>query len=667
VDWTLRDPARGWLGGVPLEARLAELTKTGMSTVDALLHLLEWAIRRRPSDEVELVRDAIEPYVPEMAPDVVGDLRWLHGFAALRSGRYFQALTVLSPLSQFDRLVQRPLGPHERGPQVLASVLVAQIFRELGAHTTAGDEADRGLAWLGDLGATDYRSCAVTAERMWKGAHLVGFELEVGLAEDALAISDLDGARTHATAARRWLPPRALDTTGDDTVPWRHRVMLLLLWSKLSLLRGYRTATVRSADLALGIAERHQSLPDMARCWYQRGLALLGAPFDPVRYLLKPGHREPGYPRQRFGTWLGLAAATAETAGMPELASTTHLTLGALFAPHDHGLMRLHIGRALDMADRVGAELPPELVPWWELSRMAKIRLAHLIVHHENLWTGDRAAGSASPVPDREESEEAPPMAGTDDIPASPTLERELRTTLHQLGYALADETGTGAVITPAEDQPGLLVGWRPAPELGKTEALLSSGLVMKNLAQILDTLGFLARRYETDPARLIVKGTYSPMLDADDEDDGDRAARWYDSETAARQVHLGWLADTRVYDVAEARYGLAGHPLRDLVVRILIALDQAGLPLQVDWPNDGFGSDISLAVFPHDTDGSYAMVSWEPGGSSGEYQREVFRAASRALIERVLNAAGIVTNGHLTDGSVYVFEKVQQLSAQPS
>lgn len=644
-----------------------------MSRVDALLHLLEWAIRRRPLDEVELVRHAVEQHAPDMEPDVIGDLRWLQGFAALRAGQYSRALAVLSPLSQFDQLVDRPLGPHERGPQVLASVLVAQIFRELGARSAAGDEARRGLDWLGDLGATDYPSCSGAAGQTWKGAHLVGFELEIGLAEDAIVDDDLGRAHEHAVAARRWLPRRALDRHGDSPVPWRHRIMLLLLWSKLSLARGRRTATVRSADLALRIAEENQALPDIARCWYQRGLAALGAPFDPVRYLLDPRSRQSLYPREKFSSSLGLAAATAELAGMPDLASAAHLTLGALLAPHDHDLMRLHIDRALQMADHIGRELQPELVPWWELSRMARVRLAHVVAHHDQTWAGrmisadSESADSESSAVDRDETEETQSMSGCEEFPVPPDLEAELRTAFHQLGYALADETGTGAVITAADDETGFVVGWQAAPELGKIEASVSARLVMKQLTHILDTLGFLVRRYERDPARLIIKGTYSPMLDADDEDGDDRATRWYDSEARARHAELGWLADTRVYDVAGTRHGVVGHPLRNLVVRILIALDQAGLPLQVDWPNDGFGSDISMSVCPHATDGSYVMVSWESENPSDEYQRAVFCTAARTLIERVLNAAGIITNGHLVDGSVYVFGRVQQRETEPT
>ncbi|MGQ0778547.1 MAG: hypothetical protein ACT4NY_29740 [Pseudonocardiales bacterium] len=682
MDRAQPNTARAWLAGAPLDARLAELTEAGLSQVDALLHLLEWTIRRRPADEVKLLRSAVEPYVADMALDVLSDLRWLQAFAALRTGYYAHALAVLAPLSQFDRLVDRPLGPHERGPQVLASVLVAQVLRELGARTSAGDEARRALGWIGDLGATDFTSCSVTAEQLWRGTHLLGFELEVGLAEDALEAGDLSRARRHAVAARRWLPRRALDTDPNgggprgsgphgggshNTVPWHHRVTLLLLWSKLSLARGWSRAAVRNAEFALKLAQRNQAVPDIARCWYQHGLALLGAPFDPIQYLLDFESRQSVHRPTRFSSF-GLAAATAETAGMVELACAAHLNLGVLFAPHDRKMTLLHIGRAMVLANQIATALAPELVPWWELSRMARLRLVHAIVHDvaagHQLWAPATTTLSAA---DRNENEETQPMQGLDDIPQPPDLEGELRAALRRLGYALADETGVGAVITPADDQVGLVIGWKSSTDLSTIQASTSSGLVMKGLGRLLDTLGFLARRYERDPDRLIVKGTYSPMLDADDDDDGERAGRWYDSETQARHVQLGWLADTRVYDVAEARHGVAGHPLRDIVVRILVALDDAGLPLQIDWPNDGFGDDISIAIFPHETDGSYVMVSWEPSGSDSEYQREVFRSASRSLIERVLNAAGIVTNGHVTDGSVYVFARVQKLSSQPT
>ncbi len=691
MDRAQPNTARVWIGGAPLDVRLAELTEAGLSRVDALLHLLEWAIRRRPADEVKLLRSAVEPDVPDMALDVLSDLRWLQGFAALRTGSYAQALSVLAPLSQFNRLVDRPLGPHERGPQVLASILIAQVLRELGARTAASDEAGRALDWIGDLGATDFTSCSVTAGQLWQGAHLLGFELEVGLAEDALAAGDLGRARSHAVVARRWLPRRALDSGPNGggphvagshvagshiagshiIVPWHHRVtLLLLLWSKLSLARGWNRAAVRSAEFALRLAQRHQALPDLARCWYQHGLALVGASFDPVRYLLDFDSRRPVHRPVRCLSSFGMAAATAETAGMVGLASVAHLNLGALFAPRDRKMTLLHIDRAVSLAAQIAVALTPDLVPWWELSRMRMLRLAHAIVHDvpadHQLWVRAPTTPSAA---DRDENEETQPMQGLEDIPQPADLEGELCEALHRLGYALADETGVGAVITPADGQVGLVIGWQSSPDLSTIQASVSSELVMKGLGRVLDSLGFLTRRYERDPDRLIVKGTYAPLLDADDDDDGDRAGRWYDSETHARHVQLGWLADTRVYDVAGMRHGLAGHPLRDLVVRILVALDGAGLPLQVDWPNDGFGEDIGLAVFPHETDGSYVMVSWDlsGGGGGGEYQREVFRSASRTLIERVLNAAGIVTNGHVTDGSVYVFAKVQELSSQPT
>ncbi|HEU0088577.1 MAG TPA: hypothetical protein VFQ77_13190 [Pseudonocardiaceae bacterium] len=667
LEWP--NPERVWVGGMPLDARLAELAEAGMSRVDALLHLLEWAIRRRPVEEVELLRSAIGPEVAGMPLDVLSDLRWLQGFAALRTGCYAHALTVLAPLSQFDRFVDRPLGPQERGPQVLAAVLVAQVFRELGARSAAEQEATRALEWLGDLGATDFESCSATAGQVWKGGHLLGFELEVGLAEDALTDGDLAGARRHAVAARRWLPRRALDTARHGRVPWQHQVTLLLLWSKLSLARGWRTATVRSAEFARQLAARHQALPELARCWYQHGLAVLGTPFDPTQYLLDPGGRQP-HRAMLFRMPLGLAAAMAESAGMPELACRAHLHLGALLAPHDRKLALLHIDRAMRLADRIAAELPPELVDWWELSRMAKLRLVHIIAHDvasgPQLWQGAATEGAEPPALDQDENEGIQPMQGIDDLPQPPELEGELRAALHQVGYALADETGAGAVIEPAADQPGLVVGWQPGPALDRVQSTISAMLVMKELSRVLETMGFLARRYEADPSRLIVKGTFA-MLEADDEDDGDRAVRWYDSETEARRVQLGWLADTRVYDVAEMRQGVAGHPLRDLVVRILIALDSAGLPLQVDLPNDGFSTDIDLTVYPHARDGSYVVLSWEPAGDIDEYQREVFREGTRALIERVLNAAGIVTNGQVTDGSVYVFGKAQELAAEPT
>ncbi|MFN2496516.1 MAG: hypothetical protein ABR608_11515 [Pseudonocardiaceae bacterium] len=669
MDRASPETERVWLGGAPLDVRLSELAEAGLSRVDALLHLLEWAIRRRPLEEVELLRCAIDRHVADMPLDVLSDLRWLEGFAALRTARYAHALAVLAPLSQFDRFLDRPLGPHERGPQVLAAVLVTQVYRELGARSAADEETSRALDWFGDLGATDYASCSITAGQLWKGAYLIGFELAVGLAEDALADGDLDRARKHAVSARRWLPRRALGR--HATVPWQDQITLLLLWSKLALARGWRSTAVRSAELALRLAERHQALPEVARCWYQHGLAILGAPFDPVQYLLDPDGRQSGHRSLRFSSSLGLAAAMAESAGMVELACAAHLNLGALFAPHDRELTLLHIDRAMPIADRIATELPPELVPWWELSRLAKLRLAHIIVHDvpsdHQLWgAGTMAADFEPSAPDRDENEEIQPMQGIDDLPQPPDLEGELRAALHQVGYAIADETGTGAVIAPAADQVGLVVGWQPSPALDKVPASICSGLVMKELAQVLEALGFLARRYEGDPGRLIVKGTYS-MLEADDEDDGDRAVRWYDSETEARHVQLGWLADTRVYDVAGRRHGVAGHPLRDLVVRILIALERAGLPLQVDWPNDGLGTDINVAVFPHETDGSYVTVSWEPGYAMGEYQREMFRGGARALIERVLNAAGIVTNGNVIDGTVYVFGKAQERSAARS
>ncbi len=672
MDRAQPNPARAWLGGAPLDARIAELTAAGMSHVDALMHLLEWALRRRPLGDVELMWGAVEPYVPDMPLDVLSDLRWLQGYAALRTGHYAQALAVLAPLSHFDLLLDRPLGPHERGPQVLASVLIAKAFRDVGARSAAGEEAGRALGWLGDLGATDFASCSVTAGPMWQGAHLIGFELEVGLAEDALADGDVASAGRHAVAARRWLPRRALDSSPAATVPWPDRITLLLLWSKLSLARGRRTATVRSAMSALRLAGRHQALPDLARCWYQHGLAMLGAPFDPVRYLLDPGSRGPIHRPTTFRYSFGRAAATAETAGMAELACAAHLNLGALFAPHDRELTTFHLDRAMDMADRVSGELSPELVPWWELSRMVKLRLAHAVVHDvpndHQLWGGATSTADSEPsAPDPDENEEAQAMQGPEDIPQPPDLNGELRAALRQVGYALADETGTGAVIIPADDQAGLIVGWQCSPELGTTQAASSAGLLMKELARVLEALGFMARPYERDPGRLIVKGTYTPMLDADEEDDGDRAILWYRSETRARHVQLGWLADTRVYDVAAMNHGLAKHPLRDLVVRILVALDDAGLPLQVDWPNEGVGADIDMAVFPHDTDGSYVMVSWEPAGNIGEYRREVFREGARGLVERVLNAAGIVTNGNVTDGSIYVFAKPQDPSAEPT
>lgn len=643
-----------------MEAHLAEMADAGMSRTDALLHLVEWAIRGRPRDEVEQLLEQAEGHQQAMAPEQLGDLRWLQAFAALRAGRYAETLVLVVPLSRFDLALDRVLGPHERGPQVLASVLIAQAYRELGARAAAVDEASRALDWLGDLGATDFASCAASAGQVWKGAHLLGFELAAGLAEDTLAEGDLDQARAHVVAARRWLPRRAL-REGTSGVAWWHRITLLLLWSKLSLARGWGAAAASTAERALALATRYQALPYVARCWYQRGLALLGAPFDPVRYALDALDLDGGPPLPQ--TWvvsqpLAAAAVTAETAGMAELACAAHLTLAAVFTPHDRQQALVHLDRAVHLAEDINDGLPLELGMWWELSRMTPLRLADIAVRH--------VEHNQPPPPDDVSALDAAvpqghgvgqPMPRFDDVPQPPDLEAELRDALRHAGYALADETGAGAVIAaPRDGRVGLVVRWQVSSALDEVEASLSAGLIMKQLATVLDALGFLARPDEREPGRLLIEGTYSPMLGADDADGGDRATRWCDRETQGRHAQLGWLADAKIYDAATTRPGIAGHPLRDLVVRVLVTLDGAGLPLQVDTPDDGAGGDIGVSLRPHAIHGSVIAVSWEPSwGNTTDYQRQVFRAASRALIERILNAAGIVTNGRLTDGAVYV------------
>lgn len=352
------------LAGLPLAEHVVRLTRGGLCELDALVKLLEWAIYCRPQSEVEGLLDVIAPFLDDVGAEVTGDVRWLQAAAAVRSGRFGLAIAALAPFHAMEVMLGRPLESHERGPQVLAAPLVADIERELGRPEVAAAVADQALGWIADLGVTDPRSYRTARGQQWRGLHVISCELRLGLASDAVAMGDLDRARDELGAARSWLPD------GARSFPqpwWRQRVELLLVRARLASARGDTRSAVRDTRAAVRIASLHHGLPYVVRSLYHLGVAELRVPFDVVGTLLDR-HLEVREEHRRDALrTLYRAAYDAGEVGLPAIEWRTRLALCALLTPDDPQRAELQFCKAKQLAAGIAEELPGECRTIWQV------------------------------------------------------------------------------------------------------------------------------------------------------------------------------------------------------------------------------------------------------------------------------------------------------------
>lgn len=145
---------------------------------------------------------------------------WLLGLCRIAVGLYGQALEGLE--------------------QACADVSAPDAYRSLAASATADIHRQ-----LGRAGAA--REWDLAALDMAEGSPEAHFEAQVGLAADAVALSDPDAALEALD--------RAEALVAENPVWWRQRVRLEWTRSEVDLLRGDPGAARAAADRALDIAE----------------------------------------------------------------------------------------------------------------------------------------------------------------------------------------------------------------------------------------------------------------------------------------------------------------------------------------------------------------------------------------------------------------------------
>lgn len=234
--------------------------------------------------------------------------RWLLGVALGARGRYGQAFAVVAEVTP------------ESAYRVKIHVLRASLLRQLGCHDLALPEDRLGLA------AAESPPDVV--------------EANIGLAADAVGAHDGSTAQRHLDPARE-----ILDSSGPQSLWWRHRVRYLWVATEIHLLAGERQAARRSAAQAVSHARaagapRHlaKSLLFLAVSEADRGQAL--------RYL---------HECVRLCDGLGL-----DPIGLP-----AHGVLAERLGTLDPAAWH-HLGAARSAAGRIRAGLPQDLRRRWD-------------------------------------------------------------------------------------------------------------------------------------------------------------------------------------------------------------------------------------------------------------------------------------------------------------
>jgi len=269
----------------------------------------------RPAAAVGVLEQAV---VLAQSQGLVAEVAWLLGVALGASGRYGDALTVLSPLVASGS--EQGASPECRLFAALSGSTVASIHRQLGRHAVARD--------------ADLAALALN------GSGEVGFDALLGLASDAIGLDEGDEAVERLAQASVALP------AGDEQW-WRQRVRCGWATAELALLEG------RTDDAAAHAAAAVQRAEDAgAPRHVAKGLLLLGLAE------VSGGHDE------AVGT-LRRSAAVAEPLAVLPVLWPVHALLGALLADTDRveSDRRSRTARAAVLA--IAGDLPPAVRTAW--------------------------------------------------------------------------------------------------------------------------------------------------------------------------------------------------------------------------------------------------------------------------------------------------------------
>ncbi len=291
---------------------------------DELGHLLAQGERAAfhgpPGKAVDALSRAVEVAHATGQTDASTAALWLLGVSLGACGRYGSALTTLTPVLEAGEAAS---GGSARLFGALAGASLGSVRRQLGRHAEARDADERGLKLADSTGEA-------------------AFACLLGLAADAVGLTDSTVAHEHADAAAELLPDR-------PTEWWRQRVRYDWVRTEIALLDEDAESAVESAESAVERAERARAPRHVAKSLLFLGVA------------------------QIQNTDLGGVAALRRAATLAEglaalpLVWPSRALLGALLADTDPAESAASLGAARSAVLAIAGDLPPDVREAWLL------------------------------------------------------------------------------------------------------------------------------------------------------------------------------------------------------------------------------------------------------------------------------------------------------------
>ena len=275
------------------------------------------AFHGRPAAGVAPLQQAVEAAHAAGRDDEATAAAWLLGVALGAAGRYGSALAVLEPLAEraaVDQAARRLFAS-------LAASTAASVHRQLGRH-------DAALALDG------------RAEQLAAEAPEAQFDARLGMAADAVGLSDADTARARLEQAAALLEGR------PDW--WRQRVRTLWVRAEVSLLVGDPAAAVKAAETAVTLAEGSGAPRHVAKSLLFLGVAQV----------------QGGQPGEA-ATTLRRAAPLAESLGCLPLVWPSRAVLGALLQGNQAAESARSLAAARNAVITIADDLPEALRDDW--------------------------------------------------------------------------------------------------------------------------------------------------------------------------------------------------------------------------------------------------------------------------------------------------------------
>ncbi len=275
------------------------------------------AFHGRPGAGIAPLQQAVELAHEAGRDDEATAAAWLLGVALGAAGRYGSALAVLEPLAGRAAVDH----PARRLFASLASSTSASVHRQLGRHAVA-------------------RQCDETALEQAGDAAEAVFDAALGLAADAVGLSDPDTARRELDVANGLLPGR--------TDWWRQRVRAQWVRAEIALLVGDAAAAARAGESAVTLAEASGAPRHVAKSLLFLGVAQV----------------QSGDAVEAAAT-LRRGATLADSLGCLPLLWPTRAVLGALLQGEQPAESARNLSGARSTVLAIADDLPEELRQGW--------------------------------------------------------------------------------------------------------------------------------------------------------------------------------------------------------------------------------------------------------------------------------------------------------------